>query len=317
MIDAPSAQVFLTPSPASTPAEVTVPAGVRWWTERTREYVREGAKTWGIEHADGIRMALARFQVGRARDRSEGPGIWARLGVDPAPTSARDVTAEMVARLKRSTEWAPKTRNFHLQALRGFLRFEGCELAADRKLWAMNAQAGPRDWLSREQLALIWAACADDYDRLLVAAGGMNGLRRAEVRRLRARDVLLALDHAEARIEGKTGTRTIPVGSYLRNALLALDRRGAELYFPLQDTMYDLRLTLVGRRAGLPFPLSAHRLRRSFGRIAYRAGVPIVDLQHIYGHASPTMTAYYIGIESEEMAAGLATFERALTPGVR
>jgi len=26
------------------------------------------------------------------------------------------------------------------------------------------------------------------------------------------------------------------------------------------------------------------------------------------------MTAYYIGIEAEEMAAGLATFERALSP---
>ncbi len=289
-----------------------MPGGARWWTERTTEYVREGAKIWGTEHAEGIRMALARFQCGRARDGSKTPGIWARVGVSPAPTRAADITADLVTRIKRSTEWAPKTRNFQLQALRGFLRWEGCELAADRKLWAMNAQAGPRDWLTREQLAEVWSACRDDHDRLLVAAGGMNGLRRAEVRRLRGRDVLLAIDRAEARIEGKTGTRTIPLGTYLRNALVALDRRGHELYFPWRDTAYDSRLAAVGRSAGLPFQLSAHRLRRSFGRVAYRAGVPIVDIQHIYGHASPAMTAYYIGIESEEMAAGLATFERAL-----
>lgn len=40
--------------------------------------------------------------------------------------------------------------------------------------------------------------------------------------------------------------------------------------------------------------------------------MPLVDIQHIYGHASPSMTTYYIGIEYDEMAAGLATFERSL-----
>jgi integrase len=218
----------------------------------------------------------------------------------------------MVARVKRSTIWAPKTRSFYLQALRGLLRWEGAPLAEDRNLWAVNARAGPRDWLTREQMAQVWEACRDDTDRLLVAAGGMNGLRRVEVRRLRGRDVLLALDRAEARIEGKTGTRTIPLGTYLRNVLVTLDKRGTDLFYPWGTTVYDERLGAVGRLAGLPFHLSAHRLRRSFGRIAYRAGVPLVDIQHIYGHASPAMTAYYIGIESEKMAAGLVTFERAL-----
>ncbi len=261
-------------------------------------------------------MALARYLMGRDLRGRSAPGVWERVGVSPTPTRAKDVTAEQVARVKRSTIWAPKTRNFYLQALRGFLRWEGAGLAEDRKLWAMNAQAGPRLWLTREQLAAAWNACRDDTDRLIVAAGGMNGLRRAEVRRLRGRDVRLDMAGSEARIEGKTGTRTIPVGSYLRNALVALDRRGPELYFPLRDTAYDDRLKAVGRIAGLPFYLSAHTLRRSFGRVAYHERVPLVTLQAIYGHASPEMTAYYIGIESEEMAVGLATFERALSTEV-
>ncbi|MGA3021707.1 MAG: tyrosine-type recombinase/integrase [Thermoplasmata archaeon] len=292
-----------------------MPEKARWWNERTTGYVRKNEIVWSEEHTEGIRMALARFVTGRDPHGRRTPGIWERVGVRPAPAKACDVTAEMVARVKRSTIWAPKTRSFYLQALRGFLRWEGAPLAEDRKLWAMNAKAGPRDWLTREQLAQVWGACRDDLDRLVVASGGMNGLRRAEVRRLRARDVLLALDHAEARIEGKTGTRTIQLGSYLRNVLLSMDKRGSELYFPLKDSAYDDRLTAVGRLAGLPFHLSAHILRRSFGRIAYRARVPLVTIQHIYGHASPAMTAYYIGIESEEMAAGLLTFEAALAPG--
>jgi integrase/recombinase XerD len=261
-------------------------------------------------------MALARYLAGRDRRGRPTPGVWERVGVSPPPTRARDVTAEMVARVKRCTIWAPKTRNFLLQALRGFLRWESCPLAEDRKLWAMNARAGPRRWLTREQMAAVWNACRDDTDRLLVAAGGMNGLRRAEVRRLRNRDVRLDLAGSEARIERKTGTRTIPVGTYLRNALLALARHGPELYFTRGNTAYDDRLKAVGRLAGLPFYLSAHILRRSFGRLAYRAGVPLVTLQHIYGHASPEMTAYYIGIEADEMAVGLATFERALSAEV-
>lgn len=257
-------------------------------------------------------MALARFIAGRDRRRRATPGVWERIGVNPPPTRAADVTAEMVARLKRSTAWAPKTRNFYLQALRGFLRWEGARLAEDRKLWAMNACAGPRRWLTRDQLAAVWNACRDDTDRLIVAAGGMNGLRRAEVRRLRGRDVHLDLAGSEVRIEGKTGTRTIPVGTYLRNALVALDLRGSELYFPLKNTAYDDRLKAVGKLAGLPFYLSAHVLRRSFGRLAYHEKVPLVTIQNIYGHATPTMTAYYIGIEAVEMAAGIATFELAL-----
>jgi integrase len=295
-------------------SEDTVPARERWWTERTKAYVRANENVWSEEHARGVQMALARYRLGRDRRHRPVPGIWERVGVRPAPERAMDVTAAMVARVKRSTIWAPKTRNFYLQALRGFLRWEKQPIAEDRKLWAMNACAGPRRWITREQLAATWNACRNDTDRLVVAAGGMNGLRRAEVRRLRGRDVRLDLSGAEARIEGKTGTRTIRLGTYLRNALLALDKAGTELFFPLGNTSYDDRLKAVGRLAGLPVSLSAHTLRRSFGRIAYRAGVPLVDLQHLYGHASPAMTAYYIGIESEQMAAGLATFERALAP---
>jgi integrase len=292
--------------------EVTVPARERWWNERTTEYVRTNENVWSEVHTRGIRMALTRYTVGRDPHGHSTPGVWERVGVRPIPARASEVTAEMVARVKRSTIWAPKTRSFYLQALRGFLRWERVPLAEDRKLWAMNVRAGPRDWLTREQMAQVWAACRDDTDRLLVAAGGMNGLRRAEVRRLRGRDVLLALDRAEARIEGKTGTRTIPLGTCLRNVLVSLAKRGPDLYCLWANSAYDDRLTAVGRLAGLPFHLSAHRLRRSFGRIAYRAGVPLVTIQGIYGHASPAMTAYYIGIESEEMAAGLVTFERAL-----
>ena len=292
-----------------------MPAGVRWWAKRTRAYVRLNETAWSEEHTQGIRMALRRYQAGRDRQRHKTPGIWERVGVRPAPTRAADVTAAMVMRVKRSTIWAPKTRELlppgaaGLPSLRRSPAGRGSKaLGHERLRWA------PPMADDVEQLVQVWAACRDEDDRLLVAAGGMNGFRRAEVRRLRGRDVSLDLAGSEARLEGKTGPRTVRVGMYLRNALVALDRHGAELFFPWKNTEYDSRLKAIGRRAGLASNPSAHVLRRSFGRLAYRAAVPLVDIQRIYGHASPAMTVYYIGIESDQMAAGLATFERSMPP---
>ncbi len=200
--------------------------------------------------------------------------------------------------------------------LRGFLRRFGNPIAENRRLWAIDTTALNRRWLTKAQLTAIWVACRDDYDRLAVASTGYNGLRRVEVLRLRARDVSLAADRPEARIWGKGRNggkyRTVPVSKHLYGVLVSLDRHGAEPFFPWKATTFDLRLTVVGRRAGLPFNPSGHTLRRTFGRLAYYAGVPLVSVQSIFGHASPAMTAYYVGVDQAAMAAGLARFESAM-----
>jgi integrase len=50
-------------------------------------------------------------------------------------------------------------------------------------------------------------------------------------------------------------------------------------------------------------------LRRSFGRLAYRAGVPPPTVQRIYGHASVDQTLHYVGVDQEEMTEGFAVFD--------
>jgi len=242
------------------------------------------------------------------------------VGVLPIPLRATEITGPDVLAVRDSPIWAPKTRSIYLQALRGFVRWCGSPLASNPRLWAIDGTPLNRRWPTREHLAAVWVACRDDYDRLAVAATGYNGLRRIEVLRLRARDVSLAAETPEARIWGKGENggkyRTIPLSSHLYGVLVSLRRNGADPYFPWRTTAFGSRLTAVGRVAGLPFNPSGHTLRRTFGRIAYYADVPLVSIQHIYGHASPVMTAHYIGIDQAEMAAGLALFERAMaTPG--
>jgi len=299
-------------------SEDTVPERERWWPERTKEYVEAHRDEWSTKHAAGVRMALRRYQHGT--DRTGGwrrtPGVWERVGVEPMPRIAAEVTVSHVKAVRDSPLWAPKTRSIYLQALRGFLRHCGNPIAENRRLWAIDGTPLTRRWLTKEQLTAIWDVCRDDYDRLAVAATGFNGLRRVEVLRLRARDVSLPADNPEARIWGKGPSggkyRTIPVSSHLYGALVSLGRAGSEPYFPWKESAFDARLVALGRLAGLPFNPSGHTLRRTFGRLAYYAGVPLVSLQRIYGHASPAMTAHYIGIDQVEMAAGLAQFERAM-----
>lgn len=301
--------------------EDTVPERARWWAERTKEYVEAKREEWGRQHTAGVSMALRRFQHGTDRTHGATPGIWERVGISPVPMRASEVGAVHVLAIRDSAIWAPKTRSFQLQALRGFLRFCGSPLADNRRLWAVDGTALNRRWLTREQLTAVWNACRDDNDRLAVAATGFNGLRRIEVLRLRARDVVLAAESPEARIWGKGANggkyRTIPVSAHLYASLVALRKTGTEPFFPWGTTMFDERLVAIGRIAGIPFNPSGHTLRRTFGRIAYYAGVPLVSVQHIYGHASPAMTAHYIGIDQAEMAAGLAVFERAMAPIAR
>ncbi|MGA8543240.1 MAG: tyrosine-type recombinase/integrase [Thermoplasmata archaeon] len=261
-------------------------------------------------------MALRRYQYGTARSGRHTLGIWARVGVKPAPALASEVTSADVIAVRDSPIWAPKTRSFYLQALRGFLRDQGEPVAELRHLWSIDGTPLHRRWLTKEQLTATWGACRDEYDRLAVAATGFNGLRRIEVLRLRASDVTLAAERPEARIWGKGPHggkyRTIPVSRHLYAALVALNRKGAEPFFPWKSTAFDSRLVALGRLAGLPGNPSGHTLRRTFGRLAYYAGVPLVSISGIYGHADPMMTAHYIGIDQAELAAGLSRFELAM-----
>jgi integrase len=90
---------------------------------------------------------------------------------------------------------------------------------------------------------------------------------------------------------------------------LVTGRPGAERVYPFGRSTIDRDVKVVCRRIGLP-PRSPHDLRRSFGRIAYGAGVPLNVIQGIYGHADLAETSYYIGVDQTEQRAGIDLFSR-------
>ena len=295
-------------SPAG--SEDTVPAGARWWREKARECVKAKLESGEIERvwAKTLGWTLARYP----------DLIWPKVGIRPGPTRLSEITPSVIRALRDSPAYAPKTRSQYLQSLRHMLRFLGSPLAEDRHLWTLDARAARRRWLTKAQLRGLWTSCRDEFDRLAVAAGGFNGLRRVEILRLRVRDLDLTLPSPSMVVMGKGRhggkPREVPISRYLYPVLVSLStgQTGDSRLYPKGRTHLDTRLVQLGRLAGIPVRVSSHDLRRTFGRLAFENGVTLVQLKALYGHESLDQTTHYIGADQVSLRSGLRRFESAM-----
>ncbi len=297
--------VILNVGVASLRTEDTVPERVRWWTERAREFV------------DGRKRSCERWKRSMRQILGSIPASLARAGRS-GDASPLDLTELDVRALIESHIWAPSTTKTNLLVLRWFVRWAGNPLAERDEVWVTPGGVPVhRRWLTAEQLGSLWEA-STGRERLLVALEGFNGLRRIEVLRLRKRDLDLTLPNPTMNVLGKVRDggkwRTIPFQQVAHAALVEATANlapGDKLY-PYHERTADHDLRSAARKAGLGIPVSGHDLRRSFGRIAYQAGVSLVDLKYLYGHESVDMTAHYIGLDMAEAAKELSLFGRKM-----
>jgi integrase len=191
-------------------------------------------------------------------------------------------------------------------------------------VWAVPAEtAGHRRWLAAEQLALLYRV-AHGRERVLLALEGFNGLRRVEVLRLRVKDVDFARQRLRVLGKGRNGGkwRTLPMFAETARVLhvLAVGTDGNSRVMPLSRSGADLVLRRVAERAGFPesgIVVSHHDLRRTFGRLAHKAGMDLVQLKNLYGHSSLDQTVHYIGLDEDEMRAGLDRLANLMGPLLR
>ena len=89
-------------------------------------------------------------------------------------------------------------------------------------------------------------------------------------------------------------------------------RQPDDRIIPLSRSGADLLLARAKREAGMGNELvvSHHDLRRSFGRLAHEAGMDLVQLKNMLGHASVEMSVHYIGLDSDRMREGLDRFSK-------
>ncbi|NES66148.1 MAG: tyrosine-type recombinase/integrase [Okeania sp. SIO2D1] len=167
--------------------------------------------------------------------------------------------------------------------------------------------------LTTTEIAALTKVCQVDRtnqgvrDLALIAVLRGGGLRRAEVVKLRLRDFNLETRGLQI-IDGKGGKDRIvylpqkaiamvndwlKVRGYQPGALLCPVRKGGEIQLR-QMTPQAVLLILQKRanQAGVE-AFSPHDFRRTFCSDLLDAGVDIVTVQKLAGHASPTTTAKY------------------------
>jgi integrase len=272
--------------------EDTVPTTARWWTEKAEEYVEWLRQE--CELSDGYLTRNRRYLVVFQGDCE-------RAGA-AAPAGPTDLTREHIRAVKGCGLWGPRTLKTTFSVLRGFLR------------WAENPLSDGRNWVDRDEMVALYRHSAGRA-RVRVVLQGFNGLRECEVRRLKVRDLNLALPRPTLTIRGKGRFggkyRTIPMDPMTRAVLedwVKVKPMDEGLY-PVGHTVADEELADLGKAAAVSVRVTGHVLRRSFGRLAYQAGVPVPTIQSIFGHVSIDQTLHYIGVGEEEMTEGFAVFD--------
>ena len=234
----------------------------------------------------------------------------------------RDLTKGFVADYRarrRSGGTAAATVNRDFCALAAF--FSWCEgeagVAVDRPQVAKEQEPSGRErWLSADEISALQRVTPPEWWPLY-ALLIYTGLRIGEAQGLSWGDVRLAdrrltvADHTR-RLKTATSARDVPVPEPLAGLLAAHRVRfpggPADVVFPYPISDYRAARRLFQRAclaaqlhdggrnpSGKPKPnTTIHDLRHTFGVHCAQAGVPIVRLQKLLGHASPHMTLRYM-----------------------
>ncbi len=249
-----------------------------------------------------------------------------RLGRAPSELRVEDLNTVLLCafleHLEHGRDNTPKTRNTRLAALRSFFRFvafaePACSLQCQQVLAipTKRHERLPVEFLSEEETAALVAApdpaiWIGRRDRTLVLVAVQTGLRNAELRSLRHRDVKLGVG-AHVRCTGKgRKTRCTPLR---RDVAAALDtwlaERGArpdDPVFPSARGAFlsaDALQGLVARHVAAASAtcsslvgrsITPHTLRHTAAMDLLRRGVDLTVIALWLGHESVETTQIYL-----------------------
>lgn len=179
--------------------------------------------------------------------------------------------------------------------------------------------------LEPEDVAAFLADLRTFRDRAITLLMLLGGLRAAEVRSLRLTDVDMGL--RRVRVTGKGGReRVVPVdGAFFAElaAYLRAERpagcRTPECFVVLRGPTAGQPLTEAGlrrifrthRESSGALRVRPHRLRHTYGTELASAGIDLLALRELLGHANPETTAAYVHLSPEALAAEYARAKAA------
>ena len=204
-----------------------------------------------------------------------------------------------------------KTVNAHARAIRTLLRFWYAEkyIPAPVILTMPKMEKKRLPVLSADELSQVVNA-ANPRDKALILLMADSGLRRAEVIALNWGDIDIMSGLIKVK-RGKGGkARSAVIGATTRRVLLAYRRT---LGNPESDSPVFLSRTgerftgagvlLIFRRLSekTGIHITPHALRRTFVILSLRAGMDVLHLQAMLGHASLEMVQHYAHMVDDDL----------------
>jgi integrase/recombinase XerC len=181
--------------------------------------------------------------------------------------------------------------------------------------------------LDRDDLGAFLADLLTHRDRAITLAMLLGGLRAGEVRRLRLADVDVGL--RRLRVMGKGDReRVVPVDRPFFTELAAYLRierppglATAECFVVLAGSTAGQPMTEAGLRSLFRHHrdtsgaarVRPHRLRHTYGTELAAAGIDLLVLRELMGHASPETTAGYVHLSAQHLAAEYAAARASIS----
>ncbi len=180
--------------------------------------------------------------------------------------------------------------------------------------------------LEPEEVAAFVADLGTHRDRAIALGMLLGGLRAGEVRGLRLADMDVGL--RRVRVTGKGGReRVVPVDRAFFTELTGYLHHERPLGCATPECFVVLRGPTAGRpltEAGMrkifrthrarsgATRVRPHRLRHTYGTELAAAGIDLLVLRELMGHASPETTAGYVHLSAETLAAEYARAREAV-----
>lgn len=228
-----------------------------------------------------------------------------------------------------------QTRKGYFQALRKITdHFNNSVIRKMKVRWPLDTRPNV-DWLDFDQAQKLLDHPKTPNQDLIVHCELCLGLRRCEVARLTPED--FQGTYVNVLGKGSMGgkPRRVPyhpktaevVARYnrYRDAMVTMSKsrfpasavipdrllvweRGGRMHAYSEERLSGIDGQVNDLSEEVGFHFSNHTLRRTFGRIMYRSGVPVATISKLLGHEDTVTTLRYIGVDMDDMTSAMTLY---------
>jgi site-specific recombinase XerD len=234
----------------------------------------------------------------------------------------RDIEAHLAELRERGL--APRTRHRAACAIRTFYSFlkSAGFIGANpaENLSAVSIPESLPTYLEPSEVAVFLKRCPDPFTKTLAAVLDHTGLRVGELCRLHLNDVDLGRGSIRVTLGKGAKDRVVPLNRWAKEFIVhyIMEMRpatGSDLLFItvrgaiLSRAWAGELIRREGRRQRWVIRITPHTFRHSHATALYKAGVGLVTIAAILGHADISTTQIYTHVSSDQLLSAVEKLE--------